>query len=287
MAPAETDLHMHTVYSDGASEPEALLQALVDRGVKTVAVTDHDTVAAYERLIPAAAELGLELIPGIEINTYWHDTEVHVLGYFIDGQDDGLQAVMKEHRAHRRVQIKAMVERIRQMTNAPITVEDVLGRTHPDGSPGRPHIAKALMERKAVGTLSEAFSKYLNSKSGTYIKRPTVSPHEAVEAIYNSGGIPVIAHPGLAENIDKLVPELLAYGLGGMEAYHKSHSPAVIEYVCNMAEKHELLVTGGTDFHGLPAQYANSHQRLVMPLHILQRMKRLNAERKQAVFKVS
>jgi predicted metal-dependent phosphoesterase TrpH len=114
-----------------------------------------------------------------------------------------------------------------------------------------------------------------------------VSPHEAVEAIYNSGGIPVIAHPGLSDGIADLVPELLPYGLHGLEAYHKSHSPAVIEYVCNLAEKYDLIVTGGTDFHGLPEMYPNAHNRLIMPNHIIHTLKALADRRRRAAFKVS
>lgn len=288
MSAAETDLHMHTVFSDGASEPEELLQALAERGVKTVAVTDHDTTAAYDRLYPAAEKLGLELIPGIEINTYWNgEVEVHVLGFYIDRNDDALNDLLKLHRDNRQVQIRAIVEKIRQSTNIPLALEDVLNQTHPDGSLGRPHVAKALMEKRGVRTLSEAFSKYLNAKSATYVRRPTVSPHEAVEAIYNSGGVPVIAHPGLAEGIDKLIPELLPYGLMGLEAYHKSHSPGVIEYIASLAEKHDLLTTGGTDFHGLPSLYGNAHARLVMPPALLHRLKAAASMRKKAKFKVS
>jgi predicted metal-dependent phosphoesterase TrpH len=284
---AETDLHMHTVFSDGSAEPEALLQALVAKGIKTAAVTDHDTTAGFARLQAEADKLGLDLIPGIEINTHWKSTEVHILGYYIDSEDDGLQEVMKLHQANRRVQIRAMVERIQKMTNTELTVDDVMGRTHPQGSPGRPHIAKALVESKTVKTLSEAFAKFLGSSSGTYVNRPTVSPHEAVEAIYNSGGIPVVAHPGLSDGIADLVPELLPYGLHGLEAYHKSHSPAVIEYVCNLAEKYDLIVTGGTDFHGLPEMYPNAHNRLIMPNHIIHTLKALADRRRRAAFKVS
>jgi 3',5'-nucleoside bisphosphate phosphatase len=284
---AETDLHMHTVFSDGSAEPEALVQALVAKGVSVAAVTDHDTTAGFDRLEAEALKCGLELIPAIEINTHWKQTEVHVLGYYIDRHDDGLNDVMSLHQANRRVQITAMVERLQKLINTDMTVDAVMSLSHPNGSPGRPHIAKALVAHKTVKTLSEAFNKYLGSSSQAYVRRPTVSPHEAVEAIYNSGGIPVIAHPGLSDGIADLVPELLPYGLQGLEAYHKSHSPAVIEYTCNLAEKHELIVTGGTDFHGLPEAYPTAHNRLIMPNHIIHTLKALADRRRRAAFKVS
>lgn len=267
---ATIDLHMHTTYSDGTEEPEALLEAVAAQGVKTLAVTDHDTTEAYERLKPKADELGLELIQGIEINTHWKGSEVHVLGYFIDFGDSDLQGVAKEHRDRRQVQIKAMVEKIRSLTNINVSFDDVQKQSRPNGSIGRPHIARAMMEQKAVRNMSEAFDKYLTSKCATYVDRPTVSPHEAVEAIHSSGGIPVIAHPGLCENVEKLVPELLVYGLQGLEAYHKSHSSGIIEFICTLAEQHDLIVTGGTDYHGLADRYAFAHQRLVMPTYIHQ-----------------
>jgi 3',5'-nucleoside bisphosphate phosphatase len=273
---ATIDLHMHTTYSDGTEDPEALLEAVAKQGVKTLAVTDHDTTEAYERLHPKALELGLDLIQSIEINTHWKGAEVHVLGYFINFEDSDLQALTLQHRQQRQVQIKAMVEKIRKITNIPIHFDEVLAQSRPNGSIGRPHVARALMEKKAVRTLSEAFDKYLTSKCGTYVDRPTASPHEAVEAIYGSGGIPVIAHPGLSEAIEKLVPELLVYGLQGLEAYHKSHSPGVIQFICSLAEQHDLIVTGGTDFHGVAERYGMANHRLLMPGYIDKRLKQRN-----------
>ncbi|MFM7390173.1 MAG: PHP domain-containing protein [Vampirovibrionales bacterium] len=276
------DFHMHTVYSDGSSEPEALLEAVAAAGVKTVAVTDHDTTAAYERLVPTAERLGLELIKSIEINTHWGDEDVHILGYYVDSSNDYLQEVMEQHQAARRVQIKQMVEKIASLTNINIHPDEVLAQSHPQGSLGRPHVAKVLFEKRAVKTIGDAFGKYLRSNCSTYVTRPTVTPHEAVEAIYSSGGIPVVAHPGLCHGIEKLIPELMAYGLYGLEAYHKGHIPPVVEYFCQIAEKHDLIITGGTDFHGLPPLYAQSHAKLHAPNHLLETLKEAHRQRHQA-----
>lgn len=279
MPNAKADYHMHTVFSDGSSQPEALLEAVAAQGVEIVAVTDHDTTAGYERLVPKAEALGLTLIRSIEINTHWGKEDLHVLGYYIDDTKSYIQDLMREHQANRRVQIKAMVEKIARNTNIQITPDDVFGLSHPEGAIGRPHVAKVLCEKKAVRNMSEAFNKFLKSNSGTYVSRLTVAPHEAVEAIYESGGIPVVAHPGLTEGIAKLIPELISYGLMGLEAYHKSHIPPVIEYFCTLAEEHELLVTGGTDFHGTPELYATAHHRLVMPPRVSERLKEAHERR--------
>jgi len=282
MPNATADFHMHTVFSDGASQPEDLLDALAARGVKTIAVTDHDTTAGYGRLVPHAEKLGLDLIRSIEINTHWGEEDVHVLGYFIDDTNSYICDVMADHQAKRRVQIKAMVEKINKLTNIDITPDEVFALSHEQGAIGRPHVAKVLMEKKAVRNMSEAFNKFLKSDCSTYVNRMTVAPQEAVEAIYESGGIPVIAHPGLTDRIEKLIPDLINYGLMGLEAFHKGHSPPVIEYFCCLAEEHDLLVTGGTDFHGLPDVYTNAHQRLVMPAYVEAKLRDANAKRKNS-----
>jgi predicted metal-dependent phosphoesterase TrpH len=287
MPNSTADFHMHTVFSDGSAQPEGLLEAVAKQGVQIVAVTDHDTMAGYERLTPKAAELGLTLIPAIEINTHWGEVDVHVLGYYTNPEGALLKEVMEQHQQARRVQIKAMVEKINRITNIQIFPEEVEALSHPQGSLGRPHVAKMLYEKRAVKTISEAFNKYLRSNCSTYVGRTTVSPHEAVEAIYESGGIPVVAHPGLAEGIEKLVPELIAYGRCGLEAYHKSHNPPLIEYFCTMAEEHDLIVTGGTDFHGLPEQYANSHNRLVLPKSTPEILQSLWERRHQATLRTA
>jgi hypothetical protein len=278
MPNAKADYHMHTVFSDGSSQPEELLTVVADQGVKVVAVTDHDTTAGYIRLVPKAQELGLTLIRSIEINTHWGEEDLHVLGYFIDDTNSYIQEVMSDHQARRRVQIQAMVEKIANKTNIKISPDDVFGLSHPEGAIGRPHVAKILLEKKAVRTMSEAFNKYLKSNSLTYVKRQTVAPHEAVEAIYESGGIPVVAHPGLTEGIEKLIPELVAYGLMGLEAF---------QYFCSLAEEHDLLVTGGTDFHGTPDLYATAHNRLVMPEHVSDKLDAAFQKRHQANIKLA
>jgi hypothetical protein len=234
----------------------------------------------------------LELIPSIEINTHWFPQEgkqvdVHVLGYFIDPTHDLMQEIMTTHQAARKVQIKAMVEKIAKHTHVKLKAEEVEALSHAQGSLGRPHVAKMLLEKKVVKTISEAFNKYLRSHCPTYVGRATMSPHEAVEAIYESGGVPVIAHPGLAEGVEQLIPELIPYGLCGLEAYHKSHTPPAIEYFCTLAEQYDLIVTGGTDFHGLPVGYSNSHYRLIMPHYVPQRLRQRHQLRHQSSIKTA
>jgi predicted metal-dependent phosphoesterase TrpH len=259
------DLHMHTVFSDGASQPEDLVQGALAHGLEAIAITDHDNVESFDRACAAAEGTPLTLIPGIEINTSWKSQEVHILGYYIDREHSDLCAIIEKHRESRIQQLKKMVELIRAKTRSSLTFDDVISRVREDGSVGRPHVAQALLEKGVVSSIGEAFGKYLSSNAPTYYRRETAPPHEAVEAIYESGGIPVIAHPGDMVIIEELVKDLMNYGLRGLEAYHRSHSPAVIEFHCSLAEKYDLIVTGGTDFHGAGDTYVNTLSRFFMP----------------------
>jgi predicted metal-dependent phosphoesterase TrpH len=282
------DLHMHTTYSDGASDPKALVKAVVSTGVKAFAVTDHDTTAGKHLLQEALRESGSDvtLIPGIEINTHWQRKEVHILGYFIDDSHEYLQDIMTKHRQARLVQAEAVIAKLRRHARVSITLEDVMRYAHREGSVGRPHLARAIVQRGGAANISEAFKKYLNYESPTYIGRETASPHEAVEAIYESGGIAVVAHPADMQGFEGLVSELMNYGLMGIEAYHKSHTPAMMRQHTELARKHDLIVTGGTDYHGMPEKYPVILQRLMMPLSVMPKLYEAKASRDKAMLRV-
>jgi 3',5'-nucleoside bisphosphate phosphatase len=275
------DFHCHTVYSDGAAQPEALVNAAISSGVKAMAITDHDTTRSYALAKAAveAANADLELIPGIEINTVWKDHEVHVLGYFIDPTDPQLQALIQRHQQARKAQMKLICKKLQKKTKSTLSFEDVCRVAGPTASLGRPHMAQALVKLGVANTIGEAFQKYLMPHCPTYERRETATPHEAVEAIYDSGGIPVIAHPGEMPDMENLVQDLMNFGLRGLEAYHRSHSPALIELHASLAERYGLIVTGGTDFHGVADNYSPALNRLYMPPHIYDGLKQDKANR--------
>ncbi|MEM0952445.1 MAG: PHP domain-containing protein [Cyanobacteria bacterium P01_H01_bin.74] len=264
------DLHMHTLYSDGSVLPDVLVQLGLDHNLEAIAITDHDTTESLVSAKKAAAEKSspersIDIIPGIEINTYLEEQEVHVLGYYIDPDAEALKKVIKKHHQSRIDQIEGFVDTFKKKFKINFSFEDVMKHSNGIGTIGRPHVAKALIEKKVVSTMSEAFKKYLKVNCPTYVPRQTVLPHDAVEAIYDSGGIAVIAHPGEMKGFETLVTELIHYGLRGLEAYHKSHSPALVEYHCCLAEKLGLLVTGGTDFHGDAEAYPKVLEKLCLP----------------------
>lgn len=245
------DLHIHSTYSDGVLSPEELVKLAVSINLNAIAITDHDNILGYKKASEYIKEnnIPLEIIPGIEVNTLFKGEEVHILGYFMDMEDKAFKEMLKKQQAARIAQTKEIIKLINKQEGSNIKFEDVKKLTVENGSMGRPHIAKAVIASGLTGNLSETYAKFINDKSPTYTQRKTVSPHEAVETIYDAGGIPVIAHPCDIENPEKLIPDLMNYGLRGIEAYHRKHSPAMVEYFSSLAEKLGLIVTGGSDFH--------------------------------------
>ncbi len=250
------DLHIHTTYSDGMFSPEKVVDAAIDAGLEAIALTDHDNILSHAPAIAYANELAqkngtkpLEIIPGVEINTLYKGFEIHILGYFMDGNNSDFQSMLKTQQRARIEQAKAIVELLNKKAGIAIKFDDIKKLVAEGGSIGRPHIAKAITVKGGTGSVIESYNKYINDESPVYVKRNSVSPHEAVEVIYEAGGIPVFAHPFDVDIAEEITKELMHHGLRGLEAYHRKHSPAMVEYFSTLAEKLGLIVTGGSDFH--------------------------------------
>ncbi|MEW5818710.1 MAG: PHP domain-containing protein [Cyanobacteriota bacterium] len=244
------DLHIHSNFSDGMFSPAEIIDICVKDSITVISLTDHDTVNGIKPAQEAAEGKDIEIIPGVEINTVWEDKEVHILGYYMDTENEFFNEIIEEQQRARINQTEQIVKNLINIAKIPITIEDIYSQILPDGVVGRPHIARAIYKKGGARNIQEAYIKYINDRAPTYIKRETVSPHEAVEAIYEAGGIPVMAHPREMEGIEDLVKDLMNYGLRGIEAYHKAHSPALVEYHSCLAESLGLIVTGGSDCHG-------------------------------------
>lgn len=249
----KADFHVHTNYSDGVFTPEKIVDTALETGLEAVALTDHDNVLSYDVANKYLKSIGkeneLEIIQGVEINTLYKNYEVHILGYFMDTNNNDFQKLIKNQQEARVNQTHEIIELLDKKENIKISFESIMAQVAQGGSIGRPHIAKAITSAGGTENVLEAYSKYINESSPVYVQRKTVSPHDAVEIIYDAGGVPVIAHPHDIDIAETLIKELMSYGLRGIEAYHRKHSPAVVEYFSSMAEKLGLIVTGGSDFH--------------------------------------
>ena len=249
----KSDLHIHTYYSDGVFSPEKIVDTALDVGLEVIALTDHDNVLSYGVAKKHLKEIGkedkLEIIQGVEINTLYKNYEVHILGYFFDENNAEFKKLLQIQQDARVEQTHEIISLLAKKEGIKIKYEDIVKQVAPGGSIGRPHIAKAITNAGGTSSVIEAYAKYIHDDSPVYVPRKTVSPHDAVEIIYDAGGIPVIAHPHDLDIAEDLIKELMNYGLRGIEAYHRKHSPACVEYFSSMAEELGLIVTGGSDFH--------------------------------------
>jgi len=241
------DLHLHTFFSDGTFTPEELVARASQIGFRAIALTDHDTLEGCARAAAACAAAQMEFIPGTELTAEHADVEVHILAYLVDTQNKVLLARIAEFQAVRQERIREMVAALNQQ-GIPLKAEAVFALANCK-SPGRPHVARALVKEKLIGNLDEAFEKYLKKGRPAWIPKTKMSALEAVELIHQAGGLAVMAHPGL-NRTDEIIPDLVDAGLDGIECFHTKHSTATSERYLQIAEKYNLLVTGGSDCHG-------------------------------------
>lgn len=249
----KSDLHIHTLYSDGVFSPEKIVDTAIAVGLQAIALTDHDNVLSYQvakdYLKKENKEDKLEIIQGIEVNTLYKNYEIHILGYFMDVNNSDFQNLLKIQQQARVKQTKEIISLLARKEGIKIKFDDIKKQVAEGGSIGRPHIAKAITNAGGTSSVIEAYAKYIHDDSPVYVQRKTVTPQDAVEIIYDAGGVPVIAHPHDIDIAESLIKELMQYGLRGIEAYHRKHSPACVEYFSSMAEELGLIVTGGSDFH--------------------------------------
>lgn len=243
----EVDLHVHTTASDGTLTPRQLLEEAARRGLKAVGITDHDTTSGLAEATKAAQAVGVEIVPGIELSTVWHDQEVHVLGYWLEYEQDWFQAVLQDLRQERVRRIEKMVKQLNNLGYhiSLERVKEVAG----GGAMGRPHVARVLMENGFVNNTGEAFRRLLAKGAPAYVPRQKLTPAESVRLIRRAKGVPVLAHPGLIGD-EHIVEELLIEGLEGIEVYYPEHSANQQARFLESAERWHLVATGGSDFHG-------------------------------------
>ena len=247
---AGVDLHVHTNASDGRYAPSELIAKAARAGLTFLAITDHDTVAGIVPALEAARSFpALKVIPGVEINTDVPGGEAHVLGYFIDYEHAGLLSLLSDMRLSRQDRGQRMVERLAKL-GLPLSWERVkeIGDTE---AIGRPHIAQAMLEKGYITSIKDAFDRYIGFGGPAYVERNKVSPADAVNSILKAGGLPVLAHPLTMAEPEAMIRDLKAAGLVGIEVYYGSYSAPEVSRLLTLANKYNLIATGGSDFHGL------------------------------------
>ncbi len=244
------DLHMHTTASDGRCSPETLVQQAFDKGIRTMSVTDHDTMAAVPRAAEAARTLGMTFIPGIEITSVHGGRDVHVLAYFLPELSNDLRQLLAEQRKNRTERAETIAARL-AAAGAPIDVDALMeaGAALGGKSLARPQIAQALIAAGHVATVAEAFERFLHEDGCAYVPHRGASPAEVVAMIVAAGGLASLAHPGYTKQ-DAVIPDLVSAGLGAIEAYHSSHDEPTTARYLETARHYGVAVSGGSDFHG-------------------------------------
>jgi predicted metal-dependent phosphoesterase TrpH len=243
----KADLHMHTIHSDGTLTTRELMERAKSVGLTTISITDHDNTSAIGEALDLSKELGIEVISGMELSATLGEYDIHILGYFFDHTHAGLLDYLTFFRQERKKRAEKIVGKLNDL-KIPLTFESVMEQAG-NGAVGRPHIANALLEEGHTETYHEAFYKYIGNGKPAYEKKYQVTPSEALELISSAGGISIIAHPG--NNIDeKVMVELIQYGVDGIEVIHPSHSPERVTHYKGIANEYFLLTSGGSDFHG-------------------------------------
>lgn len=242
------DLHTHTTYSDGRLTPAVLMAKAQQRGMRALAVTDHDTIGGWAATKEAARSRNIHVVSGVELSVTVDDREVHLLGYGFDPSHPGLRAHLEAFEAARRERVREMVARLDTL-GLSLTVEEVTPGSSGHRALGRPHVARALVQRGYVASYEEAFERYLSRDRPAFVEKPEVPATQVLDLLHEADGVGVLAHPGHWTG-GFLLSELVRAGLDGIEVVHPSHDEVLEQYYERVAQDYGLLRTGGSDYHG-------------------------------------
>ena len=249
----QIDLHTHSTCSDGTDTPAELVAAAQRAGLAGIALTDHDTFGGWEAANEAARRVGLVLVPGVEISCERDGRSLHLLGYLVDPLDVALTAELDAARESRVTRLERMVTRM-AADGIPVSYEQVLGQVPPGATPGRPHIADALVASGVVPHRNDAFGRWLHDESPYYVRHYAPDPIRAVQLVRAAGGVPVLAHPFTAARgrrvCDGVLEEAVAAGLAGIEVHHPDHDESSRRHAAQLVARYGLIGTGASDYHG-------------------------------------
>lgn len=241
------DLHLHTFYSDGTFSPREVVEKAKKMGFYALSITDHDTVEGLPEALEWGARLKIEVVPGVEMSTDVGKEEIHILGYYLDWREKMFQEKLEDFQKERRERNKKLLKRLEDLGMS--LDSGKLKKMTFRGLISRLHIARLMVQEGYVASIGEAFERWLNPGRPAHVPKKEISPFEIIEVILKAKGIPVLAHPWLSRR-DDLIPEFVKRGLMGIEVYHPAHSLEVEEHYLKIANRYNLLVTGGSDCHG-------------------------------------
>jgi len=252
------DLHIHTTASDGTCTPSEIVAHAIKLKLKAIAITDHDTLAGSSEALSSGIPADLEFLTGVEISAappafYHHAGSFHLLGYSIRLNDPNLNQTLEKLQAARKNRNPAIIKRLNEL-GISISLDEVRELAG-EAQLGRPHIAQMMISKGVVSSIDEAFDQFLGADKPAYVDKYRVECSQAIATIRGAGGIPVLAHPGLLEfegdkQLDELIGQLKRIGIQGVEVFYSGHSTDQTRLFSELAQRHDLLMTGGTDFHG-------------------------------------
>lgn len=256
------DLHTHTTASDGVLSPQQLVRFAKDCDIAVLAVTDHDTLEGLPVAMAEASRVGLQVVAGVEITAHVGDLEVHILGHFIDPDDNRLAEFLASSRNDRIERAHRMIEKLWAL-GLPLDADEVLSLA-PGPSVGRPHVAQTMIRRGYVTSMKEAFDRYLSLGKPGYVERARIPATEVIRTIKEAGGVPSLAHPGQYGH-DEIIPSLVQQGLMGLEVYHLEHDIESLFRYERVCLEYGLLAVGGSDYHGTPGLRSSGLGRSTVP----------------------
>lgn len=265
----KADLHIHTTASDGIYTPQEIVKKAYQAGLSAIAITDHDTFEGIQAAKEVEQKIDIEVIPGIELSTNDQGKEIHILGYFPDLHDQPLIRLLDKIKADKILRIKKMVVKLQEM-GISLQFSEVMKAAGGE-NPGRPHIARVLIQKGYIKSISEAFKIYIGNQCPAFVSRYDLSTQLAIEYLIQARGIPVLAHPQMKVSSSQ-IDEFIKYGLKGIEVFHPKHTLQMQEYYLDIAHEKKLIVTGGSDFHGDLEQPFNI---TAIPYKYVQQMKEI------------
>ncbi|RQD75423.1 MAG: PHP domain-containing protein [Candidatus Syntrophonatronum acetioxidans] len=275
----DADLHIHTSVSDGCLTPAEAVRVAQSINLKAIAITDHDTMDGVEEALEEGKKLNIEVIPGVELSTDYGRKEVHLLGYYVNSSHKNFHTLLERLKESRHKRVTNIVKKLNGL-GCKVDVREVMKLAGENGAVGRPHIARVLTEKGYVKDVQDAFDKFIGINAPAYVERYKLIPHDVIKMVIKAGGVPVLAHPGLIKD-DDLIMQLIKEGLKGIEVYHPEHSYEDERKYQTLAFSHKLLITGGSDCHGIDRMTGSEMGSVTIPMYHVERLKEVAKQIKE------